>query len=128
MKRVKMSRQVNFVKADDERQIVYGVVYEPEKVDSQGDYATAKEIEKAAHSFMLNQGVIKIEHNAEVEAAPVESFIAPADFVMDGASERVKKGSWVLGVKVFAKDMWEAIKSGEYTGFSMAGEAVKVPE
>jgi hypothetical protein len=52
----------------------------------------------------------------------VESFIAPVDMTING--EFVKKGSWLLGVKIFDKDAWEAVKSGElFSGFSFRGGA-----
>lgn len=40
------------IKTESERRYTLGVVYEPGVVDSQGDFATAPEIEKAAHHFL----------------------------------------------------------------------------
>lgn len=39
------------LKADSEKHTVTGIVYEPDTEDSQGDFMTAEEIEKAAHYF-----------------------------------------------------------------------------
>ncbi|MRT18436.1 terminase, partial [Vitellibacter sp. q18] len=39
-------------KEDEEQQLVYGVVYEPNVEDSHGDFMTADSIEKAAHGFI----------------------------------------------------------------------------
>lgn len=50
----------------------------------------------------------------------VESYVAPADFEMNG--ETIKKGSWVLVTKA-SEEVWEQIKKGEITGYSMAGTA-----
>lgn len=50
----------------------------------------------------------------------VESYIAPADLKIDG--QEVKKGAWLLGV-VWSESMWNKIKAGDRTGFSMFGTA-----
>jgi hypothetical protein len=110
------------VKADEEQGLLYGVVYEPDVEDAQGDQANAAEIEKACHSFLLNRGVIKVEHDGPPQpVVPVESFIAPVAFKL--GSERIKKGTWVLVSKIFDDAIKEAVKSGEITGYSMAGGA-----
>ena len=51
----------------------------------------------------------------------LESYIAPQD--LEIAKRKVKKGSWVLVTRVLDKKLWQAIKDGEYTGYSMAGSA-----
>ena len=40
------------VKSDDELKIAYGIVYSPDKVDLQGDTATAEMIMKAVDDFV----------------------------------------------------------------------------
>ncbi|WYU49973.1 XkdF-like putative serine protease domain-containing protein [Bacillus sp. FSL K6-0047] len=115
-------------KEDDEQQLVYGVVYEPDVVDSHGDYMTAEEIEKAAHYFMKEARNIDTQHDFESGVGEVvESYVAPADFTM-GDTE-IKKGSWVLVTKA-SDEIWEQIKKGDITGYSMAGlaESIKKEE
>lgn len=46
-----------------------------------------------------------------------ESYIAPADFVING--QFVKKGSWLGVIYVSDDEVWEGIKSGEYNGLSI---------
>ncbi|MBU0517267.1 MAG: hypothetical protein KJ621_21130 [Proteobacteria bacterium] len=105
----------------EDKQIVYGVVYEPEIPDKQGDYATVEDIEKAAHDFMEEYRSIKVQHEQEINAYPIESYIAPVDFTLE--AEFVRKGSWVMVVKVKDTDVWKGIKEGVYTGFSLGGTA-----
>lgn len=107
----------------DEKQIIYCVVLEPEVEDLQGDVVSAEEIEKAAHDYMVFSRTIGDAHKSWTEAAPVESFIAPVDMVVEG--ESIKKGTWVMAIKVFAPAMWEAVKSGAYTGVSIGGQAFR---
>jgi hypothetical protein len=59
------------------------------------------------------------------KASIIESYIAPTDFKCNG--QVVKSGSWVMGVKIFDKDLWQAIKKGEITGFSIAGRGTRTP-
>lgn len=128
---LKSGRIVPIIKANNEKQIVYGVVLAPNEIDSQDDFMEPEEIEKAAHKYLLQSRVIGSEHSKAIQADPVESFIAPQDFeVTDGqyGPQPVKKGSWVLGIKVTDPDEWQKIKSGEYTGFSVGGFGLRHAE
>jgi len=115
---------IPIMKANNEKQIVYGVVLAPNEVDFQDDFMTAEDIEEAAHKYMAESRVIGSEHSKAIKAHPVESFIAPQDFeVSDGkyGPQKVTKGSWVLGVKVTDPKEWEKVSGGEYSGFSVGG-------
>ncbi|WP_102422604.1 XkdF-like putative serine protease domain-containing protein [Bacillus amyloliquefaciens] len=108
-------------KEADEQKLVYGIVYEPDTVDTHGDFMTAAEIEKAAHGFLKAAREIDKQHDFQGGVGEVvESYVAPADFEMNG--ETIKKGSWVLVTKA-SEEIWEQIKKGEITGYSMAGTA-----
>jgi hypothetical protein len=120
---------VRFLKAEtagDER-IVYGVVLEPETVDSQGDIYSAEEIKKACYLFMEQFGHFKIQHKGEfVDGAltTLENSIVPVDYeTVDATGEPVliKKGTWMHGARVNDDDVWEATKAGGFTGWSIGG-------
>ena len=67
-----------FIEKSKDEQIVYGIVYEPDTVDSQGDQANAEEIRKAAYSFMENAQTFKVMHKGRpVKVKILESYIAP---------------------------------------------------
>lgn len=82
-------------KLDDELRIVYGEVYAPDVIDSQGDTMSAAEIRKMAHHFLAEGRVkqIDVQHNNQVCGAKVvESFIAregDPTFIPSGRSEGV---------------------------------------
>ncbi|MGK5512198.1 XkdF-like putative serine protease domain-containing protein [Brevibacillus formosus] len=117
-----LQKDIRIAKADKAKQIVYGVVYEPDAEDVHEDQMTAEEIEKAAHGFMERQNTYNIDkqHDLDVDKGyVVESYIAPVD--MELGDQEIKKGSWVAGVKVTDADTWEQIEKGEITGFSMWG-------
>lgn len=119
-----VGKSIPICKSDNMKQVVYGVVLAPNEVDLQEDWMTPEEIEKTAHFFMMNGQTIGKEHKDKAHGvAPVESYIAPVDFPFDGqyGKQIVKKGSWVLGVKVLDPVEWQKVVDGEYTGFSVGG-------
>ena len=113
-------------KIDKAKQMVGGVVYEPDEVDTQGDYTDAKEIEKAMYRFMekyaTNTNRIRINHKGRKYFFPIiESFIPDHD-TMKG-DQRLKAGTWWLMIKVTSDKIWKMIEDGELQGFSMGGRA-----
>lgn len=109
-------------KIDVEKQLVAGVVMEPDVVDLQGDIYDADEIEKACHSFNRHVRLNGLMHKdfTKIDSVyPVESYTAPAGFRLD--EKKVLKGSWIMVTKVEDKDTWDRIKKGELTGFSVSG-------
>lgn len=112
------------VKADDPQKLVYGVVYEPDAVDTQGDFMVADEIEKAAHMFLSEYRNIDKQHNFEGGYGDVvESYVAPEDLAI--GDQIITKGSWVLVTRA-TDEIWEGIQKGEITGYSMGGTAKTV--
>lgn len=130
------SMPARIVKSDGAQQLAYGVVLEPrtaDNPDTQGDWYTAEDIEKAAHGFL--ERVAKGEawgdlmHDEVSQIGfPVESFIAPVDFVLgDGAKvEVVKAGSWVIGMHYPDPAIWDLVQKGELAAFSVGGSGTRV--
>lgn len=105
----------------NEQRLVYGIVYEPDVPDAHDDVMKAEDIEKSAHTFLSTYRNIDKQHDfSGGYGEVVESYVAPQDFEVGG--EVIKKGSWVLVTKA-DEDVWEEIKKGEITGYSMAGTA-----
>jgi len=127
-KRQGVEKSVSIISKAEEERIVFGVVYEPDVVDSQGDFASAEEIRKAAYSFAENGKFrIKLNHKGKsVNAAVLESYIAPNDLTIEGVS--VSKGTWLMATRIYDEQIWKLIKEGSLTGYSMAGIAEVVPE
>jgi len=125
---------LRLLKSDDEKQIVYGIVFEPDFVfdpdPSFDDEQTISkdDIEESAHEYLINmrKGIFKshqklshgrpIDHKTDI----VESYIAPQDFELGG--ELVKEGTWIVGMKIYDKELWDQTK-GSITGFSAGGTA-----
>lgn len=115
-------------KKDEEQRLVGGIVYEPDVIDAQNDSASPSEIQKACHNYMMKQtsmvGVMHEKMLQKREAIVVENFISPVDYLEGG--QLVRKGSWVMVLKVVDDRLWSEVKEGKYTGFSMAGKAIDV--
>ena len=122
-KKEKMGTFIPFIKGT-KKQEVFGIVYEPQVEDSQGDFASAEEIEYACHRFLEDYNLISYMHQEITKRVKViENYIAPVDCVI--GTQPVKKGSWVLGVHIEDPEIWKQVESGELTGFSMEGVARK---
>ncbi len=117
------------------KQLVYGVVLEPNTLDSQDDYMLPHHVEKAAHGYLARvirgkASVAKLQHRAQgfkktvPSLVPVESYIAPVDFALS-SSEQVRAGSWVMVMKVEDDALWQDFLDGKYTGFSIGGVGVR---
>lgn len=113
------------VSKGSDQQIVYGVVSEPNVIDLQGDRLSKSEIRAACHKFMQNSQRIGKEHSGVANASIIESYIAPTDFKCNG--QVVKSGSWVMAVKIHDPALWQAVKKGDITGFSIAGTGTRTP-
>ncbi len=118
--------EVDFYKKDEEKQLVFGIVMEPEAEDTQGDFSTEEEIEKAAHLFLRKSRIMGKAHELRAKAEVVESYIAREATTVEG--QEVKKGSWLMVSKIHDAELWQGVKSGEFTGYSIAGKAIKTED
>jgi hypothetical protein len=106
---------------------ILGIVLEPDVVDAQNDTYSADEVQQAEQRFMIDFRNIGLMHKGHIneQVKIVESYIAPVDFQL--GEESVKKGTWLMGVKVLDQKLWKACKEGDYTGFSIGGSAIRKP-
>ena len=119
---------VRLIKSEDskEQRTAFGIVLEPETVDGQGDIYSAEVIEEAAHRFMENyQKMGEMHRRLRKDVKVLESFIAPCDMEIQG--HKIKKGTWLMKVRILANDLWKRVKNGQLAGFSIGGLAVSEP-
>ena len=116
-----------FKKIDKKEHVVGGIIYEPDKEDTQGDEASAKEIWKALKNYMIKKKSIKVMHKGKVKTVPIiECFQTEEDTHKGGTGPEylVKKGAWWLSVYLGNEpEIWEDVLAGKLNGFSMAGRA-----
>ena len=127
-------RFVEIQKRQGEKRIAEGVVSIPWEIDAHGQFLTAAAVEEAAHRFMKERRVIKLQHRFNTTAVPVTSFIVeyptPEDRLaaLEGRPHNVLKrkfgndivtsGTWIMGVE-FSEELWDLVLKGEITGFSI---------
>lgn len=117
-------RHAEVRKVDDEKRMVYGVVYAPDDEDTDGDQATAAEIEKAAHRFMKAARTQNVDQQHDLVVD--EGFVAESYIVRKGDAHFPDDvGAWAVGIKVEDEETWEQVKKGEIAGISMYGTATK---
>lgn len=119
----------------DEQRYVLGIAYQagPDPriqrgADGGRDYFTKDELAKAARQFMKSDRLIGINHadGTTGVAEVVESYVWP-DTAPDwhvGTDVVVKAGDWLLAA-VLDEPAWALYKSGQITGWSPQGSAVR---
>jgi len=124
IKKSDQSYNVDLQRIDKQHQVVYGVVYEPNAVDTHGETITEEAVLTMAWDFISEGKYAKIDvqHTfKESGCSVVESFIArdsDPDFPV---------GSWVLGVRC-TDSVWKSVLSGELNGFSLGGYSINNTE
>lgn len=122
------AKEIAFKKSDDEKGIVYGIVYAPEQIDTDGDFASSDEIIKASYTFMKERNTTNVDKQHSFEN--VDAFVAESWIVKEGdpvfPDEPV--GSWAVAIKLESEELKKAVKDGDIAGLSMAGTAVKKEE
>ena len=113
--------RVDFKKQDEG--VVYGIVYAPDEVDTQGDFANADTIKKAAYSFMKNTDLNCVDVNHDFNR--VDAYICESWIVKSKDEFFDEVGAWAVGIKLDDEKLKEMVKSGEITGLSMYGTGVK---
>ena len=114
------------IKIDKAKRLAGGIVYEPNTEDTQGDFASKEEIEKALTNFMKRYATdtkrIKINHKGKRYFFPIiESFIPDADIVKGG--ETIPAGAWWLMIHISNDKIWDMVVTKELEGFSMGGHS-----
>ena len=120
------SHTIEIKKTDGEQGTLYGIVYAPDQIDSQGDFASAGEIKKAAYRFMKSAHTnnVDVDHSFK----PEDAFVAESWITKGGdtifADE--PEGSWAVAIQLESDDLRSLAKSGEIAALSMGGEATRV--
>lgn len=94
VKKEEWAREGRILKSDAKRRYTLGVVYEPDVVDSQGDWTDAEEIEKACWNFMRS-----IQSKSKV----TKSVLEVLGLIAKGLQDRE-------AVAIDISDVWEDIQ------------------
>lgn len=117
--------------AEPEQRLIVGLAYQcgadpaiGKGMDGGRDFFSKAELEKAAHSFMMNGPVGGLFHadGTEGHVTFVESGIHRGPDWDAGNGLVLKDGDWFLGA-ICDEIAWGLVKSGKVTGFSPQGIA-----
>ncbi len=106
---------------------LYVTLMEPNTHDSQGDYYTREEIQKACDHFAKHGLVGKCDVNHNMQ--PVPEFTVVENYILKTTDKEhfpdTKVGSWVQVLKCenLQSDLWQKIEKGEFNGVSIYGRA-----
>ena len=94
-------------------------------VDSAGDIIPITELEQAAYRFVEFHGTGGEMHAKIGVARLVESVVFTADkLAVLGLTGKIPLGWWI-GFRVTDEAVWQKIKAGVYTMFSIGGHATR---
>ena len=130
------AQQLQF--ADDEKHIVWGValladtpIYRRDNVRGEYNVVFSKDcIEKLVLKFFKDGLINKVNLNHKTDTTGItliESVIKDERFTIEQFKD-VPDGSWIVGYKVENPEVWNEIKNGKYTGFSVEGYFYEIPE
>lgn len=121
-------------KADEEKRIAYSVALKASggpngiRPDTQHDVLSLQTVEDTAHNFLLNSQTFDLHHKEALpqrRAAVVESYLAPVDF--QAGQTEVKKGDWIVAVFFGDESLWQDVKTGKISAFSIKGIGRRSP-
>lgn len=131
---------VPVIKASEEKRFTLAPMYVPGSYDSQGDWATADDLQEAVWKFNRGDRLIALQHRPDLGAMgeAVEMMVIPWEhtvplFKADGTSEdhTFPAGTPWLGV-IWNENVWPLVKAGKVRGYSIGGRAnlvdVQLPE
>ena len=121
-------------KSDDEEQLVFGWANiairadGDQEPDLQGDVVDPDVLEKAAYRFVEFYRVSGEMHNGEPKTAGVmiESVVFTQEKMEAmGIPPGIVPEGWWIGFHVLDPDVWEKVKNGQYSMFSIEGDAIR---
>jgi hypothetical protein len=120
-------------KAAPDQRYTFGPLYSPGAIDAHGEYSTADDLQKAVWDFNLSTDLtLRKQHGAEKIGKVVELVQWPFPHEAElGIPGRLAKNLVLPARTVYAGVVWEPrawplVKSGQITGLSMGGTAVRL--
>ena len=128
-------RKFSITKSDDDQMIVFGWANVSMRIgdelieDWQEDIIEPDELEAAAYDFVELYREGGEMHERGGVATLIESVVFTKEKMEAmGIPEGLLPVGWWIGFKVTDRDVWEKVKDGTYSMFSIEGEAERVPE
>ncbi|MCU0296965.1 MAG: XkdF-like putative serine protease domain-containing protein [Candidatus Nanopelagicales bacterium] len=126
--------QATITKTDDDQRLVFGwgnvaVLDGATVIDKQDDWwESLDELEDTAYDYVLHSRDGGDTHLRKGVATMVESFVAtPQKLEAIGLAPDALPHGWWVGFKVHDDGVWDGVKKGRYTGFSIGGVGKREP-
>ena len=126
--------KLTVMKSDDDNRLVFGWANVAIRVDGeqivdwQQDTIDTEDLEKAAYKYVAEFGTAGEMHKRGGVGRVIESIVftkEKADAL--GIPQNLLPQGWWIGFKIEDDEVWEKIKSGEYSMFSIEGKAIREP-
>jgi len=128
VKKQAWSREVGIIKRDDDQQLVFGWLSVSEDaagnrvVDKQEDIISPAELERAAYNHVLYFREGAEMHKKRGVGRLVESMVFTVEKQQAlGIPPNTVPVGWWVGYHIADPEVWQKVKSGEYTAFSIGG-------
>lgn len=125
---------VTITKKDEEKQYAFGwakialTVDGEQLVDRQEDLIDSEELEETAYKFVEFYREAGEMHERGGAGVLIESIVFTAEKMRAmGIPEGTLPEGWWIGFHITDKDVWEKVKDGTYSMFSIEGRARRVP-
>lgn len=120
-------------KSDDDKMLAFGWANVSVRIngevieDYQEDIVEPEELERAAYNFVEFYREGGEMHERGGAAVLIESLVFTKEKQqVIGIPEGILPAGWWVGFKVTDRDVWEKVKDGTYSMFSIEGEAERV--
>lgn len=119
----KVDKQILIKKVDEEKRLIYCIVYSPNEEDAHGHFATADTIEKACHKFSEMSKMHSVDEQHDMNDLD-DVFVAESWIIKEGDSMFPgETGAWAVCIKINNDEIWKKVKDGVLKGVSMYGFA-----
>lgn len=125
---------VTITKKDDEKQYAFGwakiaVTVDGEQlVDRQEDLVASEDLEETAYKFVEFYREAGEMHERGGAGILIESIVFTSEKMrVMGIPEGTLPEGWWVGFHITDADVWEKVKDGTYSMFSIEGRARRVP-
>lgn len=117
------------IKSDSEQRLVWGWAYVSTvngqvSLDHSGEFIRPDELVKAATNFMLDVRVAKAMHDGDKVGEVVHSLPITKE-LSDALGLQTDREGWILCMKIHDNSVWEDVKSGKLSAFSIGGRALR---
>lgn len=122
------------IKSDDDKRLVFGWANVAVRVDGeqivdwQQDAIDVAELENAAYAYVAEFGAAGEMHRRGGVGRVIESIVFTKEKAAAlGIPPDILPEGWWIGFKISDDEVWEKIKTGEYSMFSIEGKAIREP-